>query len=53
MAKISNIPGRFEPPQLLKGEPLDWPREQTVGTHIRLSDEAPIPRGLVVTVMAP
>jgi len=29
---------------------IDWPREQTVGTHINLSHEAATPVGLVVTV---
>ncbi|MFF4615255.1 thioesterase family protein [Nonomuraea jabiensis] len=28
---------------------LDWPREQTVGTHVDLSHEAPTPPGLEVT----
>lgn len=28
---------------------LDWPREQTVGTFVELSHEAPTPPGLVVT----
>ncbi|HBU30471.1 MAG: thioesterase [Thiobacillus sp. GWE1_62_9] len=28
---------------------LDWPREQTVGTHIDVSHEAPTPPGLEVT----
>jgi len=28
---------------------LDWPREQTVGTHINVSHEAATPPGLVVT----
>ncbi len=31
---------------------LDWPREQTVGTHIHVSHEAPTPPGLVVTATA-
>ncbi len=30
---------------------LDWPREQTVGTHIDVSHEAATPPGLEVTVM--
>ena len=29
---------------------LDWPNEQTVGTHIDVSHEAPTPPGLEVTV---
>ena len=29
---------------------LDWPQEQTVGTHINVSHTAPTPPGLVVTV---
>jgi fluoroacetyl-CoA thioesterase len=29
---------------------LDWPREQTVGTHVDLSHAAPTPPGGVVTV---
>jgi fluoroacetyl-CoA thioesterase len=29
---------------------IDWPREQTVGTHIDLSHEAATPPGLIVTV---
>ena len=29
---------------------LDWPREQTVGTHINVSHSAATPPGLVVTV---
>ena len=29
---------------------IDWPREQTVGTHINLSHEAATPAGLIVTV---
>jgi fluoroacetyl-CoA thioesterase len=29
---------------------LDWPREQTVGTRLDLSHEAPTPPGLPVTV---
>ena len=29
---------------------IDWPREQTVGTHICVSHEAPTPPGLTVTV---
>lgn len=29
---------------------LDWPREQTVGTHMNLSHEAATPPGLTVTV---
>lgn len=29
---------------------LDWPNEQTVGTHINLSHEAATPAGLEVTV---
>jgi len=29
---------------------LDWPNEQTVGTHIDVSHEAATPPGLVVTV---
>ena len=29
---------------------LDWPREQTVGTHIDVSHSAATPPGLVVTV---
>ncbi len=29
---------------------IDWPREQTVGTHINLSHEAATPAGLTVTV---
>lgn len=28
---------------------LDWPREQTVGTHIDISHEAATPPGLTVT----
>lgn len=28
---------------------LDWPQEQTVGTHINVSHEAPTPPGLEVT----
>lgn len=28
---------------------LDWPQEQTVGTHINVSHEAATPAGLVVT----
>ncbi|MFI6738655.1 thioesterase family protein [Nonomuraea sp. NPDC050451] len=28
---------------------LDWPREQTVGTHVDLSHQAPTPPGLEVT----
>jgi len=28
---------------------LDWPLEQTVGTHIDISHEAPTPPGLVMT----
>ena len=28
---------------------IDWPREQTVGTHINVSHEAATPPGLVVT----
>lgn len=28
---------------------LDWPREQTVGTHIDVSHDAPTPPGLEVT----
>jgi fluoroacetyl-CoA thioesterase len=28
---------------------LDWPKEQTVGTHINVSHEAPTPPGLEVT----
>lgn len=31
---------------------LDWPREQTVGTHINVSHAAATPPGLVVTVKA-
>lgn len=31
---------------------LDWPREQTVGTHINVSHSAATPPGLVVTVKA-
>lgn len=31
---------------------LDWPREQTVGTHINVSHSAATPPGLVVTVNA-
>jgi fluoroacetyl-CoA thioesterase len=30
---------------------LDWPREQTVGTHIDVSHEAATPPGLEVTAM--
>ena len=30
---------------------LDWPREQTVGTHIDVSHEAATPPGLEITVM--
>ena len=30
---------------------LDWPREQTVGTHIDISHEAATPPGLTVTVL--
>jgi fluoroacetyl-CoA thioesterase len=30
---------------------LDWPREQTVGTHIDVSHLAPTPPGLEVTAM--
>ncbi len=29
---------------------LDWPREQTLGTHVDFSHEAPTPPGLTVTV---
>lgn len=29
---------------------IDWPREQTVGTHINLSHEAATPAGLIVNV---
>lgn len=29
---------------------LDWPHEQTVGTHVNLSHEAATPTGLIVTV---
>ena len=29
---------------------LDWPHEQTVGTHIDVSHEAPTPPGLEVSV---
>lgn len=29
---------------------LDWPEEQTVGTHIDVSHQAPTPPGLTVTV---
>jgi len=29
---------------------LDWPREQSVGTRINLSHEAPTPPGMEVTV---
>ena len=29
---------------------LDWPREQTVGTHVNLSHSAPTPPGLTVVV---
>jgi len=29
---------------------LDWPQEQTVGTHINVSHQATTPPGLVVTV---
>ncbi len=29
---------------------LDWPREQTVGTHVDLSHTAPTPPGATVTV---
>lgn len=29
---------------------LDWPQEQTLGTHIDVSHEAPTPPGLEVTV---
>lgn len=29
---------------------LDWPAEQTVGTHVDLSHEAPTPPGVEVTV---
>lgn len=29
---------------------LDWPEEQTVGTHINVSHQAPTPPGLEVTV---
>jgi fluoroacetyl-CoA thioesterase len=35
--------------QLLRPH-LDWPTEQTVGTHIDLSHDAPTPPGLAVTV---
>ena len=31
---------------------LDWPREQTVGTHINISHSAATPPGLVVSVKA-
>ncbi|HAG07164.1 MAG: hypothetical protein XD69_0205 [Clostridia bacterium 62_21] len=31
---------------------LDWPREQTVGTHVNLSHEAATPPGLEVIVQA-
>ena len=31
---------------------LDWPREQTLGTHVDLSHEAATPPGLEVTVRA-
>lgn len=31
---------------------IDWPREQTVGTHIDVSHSAATPPGLVVTVVA-
>ena len=31
---------------------LDWPREQTVGTHINVSHEAATPPGFEVTVKA-
>jgi fluoroacetyl-CoA thioesterase len=30
---------------------LDWPREQTLGTHVNLSHTAPTPAGLTVKVM--
>jgi fluoroacetyl-CoA thioesterase len=30
---------------------LDWPREQTVGTHIDVSHEAATPPGLTVTTL--
>jgi fluoroacetyl-CoA thioesterase len=29
---------------------LDWPREQTLGTHVSLSHAAPTPPGMTVTV---
>jgi fluoroacetyl-CoA thioesterase len=29
---------------------LDWPREQSVGTHVNLSHEAATPPGLTITV---
>jgi len=29
---------------------LDWPEEQTVGTHVDVSHQAPTPPGLEVTV---
>ncbi len=29
---------------------LDWPREQSLGTHVNLSHAAPTPPGLTVTV---
>lgn len=29
---------------------LDWPREQSLGTHVNLSHTAPTPPGLMVTV---
>ena len=31
---------------------LDWPREQTLGTHVNVSHEAATPPGLEVTVRA-
>ncbi len=31
---------------------LDWPSEQTVGTHVDVSHEAPTPPGLVVAARA-
>lgn len=37
---------------LLVNPHLDWPREQTVGTHINVSHSAATPPGLVVAVTA-
>ena len=38
---------------LLLAKPhLDWPREQTVGTHVNVSHEAATPAGFVLTARA-